>query len=67
VIDLSNGTSVDAGQIVRKVLAEFARVTQSLDMGVELGTTLEPEDAESEAAKARADVVQRAKDQLGLV
>jgi hypothetical protein len=67
VIDLSNGTSVDAGQIVRRVLAEFARVTQSLDMGVELGTAMEPEDAESEAAKARADVVQRAKDQLGLV
>jgi len=67
VVDLANGTSVDAGQIVRKVLAEFARVTQSLDMGVELGTAMEPEDAESEAAKARADVVARAKDQLGLV
>jgi len=67
VVDLANGTSVDAGQIIRKVLAEYARVTQSLDMGVELGTAMEPEDAESEAAKARADVVQRAKDQLGLV
>lgn len=67
VVDLANGSSVDAGQIIRKVLAEFARITQSLDMGVELGTAMEPDDAESEAAKSRADVVQRAKDQLGLV
>jgi hypothetical protein len=66
VVDLSNGTSVDAGQIIRKVLAEYARITQSLDMGMELGTAMEPEDAASEATKAREDVIARAKAQLGL-
>jgi len=67
VVDLANGTSVDAGQIMRKVLAEYAKVTQSLELGAELGTVMDEPEGESEAAKERADIVARAKDQLGLV
>jgi hypothetical protein len=67
VVDLANGTSVDAGSVMRKVLAEYAKVTQALELGAELGTTMDEPDQESEAAKERADIVQRAKDQLGLV
>ena len=64
VVDLANGTSVDAGQIVRKILGEYAKITQSLDMGVELGTGADEPDGEGEAAKAREDIVARAKSQL---
>ena len=66
VVDLANGTSVDAGQVMRKVLAEYAKVTQSLDLGVELGTLMDEPDQASEAEKARGDLVARAKQQLGL-
>lgn len=66
VVDLANGSSVDAGQIMRKVLAEYAKVTQALDLGAELGTLMDEPDQESEAEKQRADVVARAKQQLGL-
>ena len=66
VVDLANGSSVDAGQIMRKVLAEYAKVTQALDLGAELGTVMDEPDQESEATKARDDVVARAKQQLGL-
>jgi hypothetical protein len=66
VVDLANGSSVDAGQIMRKVLSEYAKVTQALDLGAELGTLMDEPDQESEAEKQRADVVARAKQQLGL-
>lgn len=66
VVDLANGTSVDAGQIMRKVLAEYAKVTQSLDLGAELGTLMDEPDQQSEAEKERDEIVARAKQQLGL-
>ena len=66
VVDLANGNSVDAGQIMRRVLTEYAKVTQALDLGAELGTLMDEPDQESEADKARADVVARARQQLGL-
>jgi hypothetical protein len=66
VVDLANGSSVDAGQILRRVLTEYAKVTQALDLGAELGTLMDEPDQESEAEKARADVVARARQQLGL-
>ena len=66
VVDLANGSSVDAGSIMRKVLTEYAKVTQALDLGAELGTLMDEPDQESEADKQRADIVARAKSQLGL-
>jgi hypothetical protein len=67
-IDLANGQRVDAGQVMRKVLSEYARMAQMLDLGVELGTSMdEPPGAGASAAEtARADVVSRAKQQMGL-
>lgn len=67
-IDLANGQRVDAGQVMRKVLSEYARMAQMLDLGVELGSSMdEPEGAGASAADTqRADVVSRAKQQMGL-
>jgi len=68
VVDLANGTSVDAGQIMRAVLGEYAKMSGSLELGAELGTALDlAGDQEDEATKARREVVDRAKVQLGLV
>jgi len=67
-IDLANGQRVDAGQVMRKVLGEYAKMAQMLDLGVELGTAMdEPEGATQTAAETqRADVIARAKQQMGL-
>lgn len=64
VVDLANGTSVDAGQIVRKILTEYGKITQALDFGVELGSVMDEPEGDTEAEKARDDVVQRARAQL---
>lgn len=64
-VDLSNGKSVDAGQVMRKVLTEFAKAAKMMDMSVELGSAMdEPIDRQSEAAQARDDVVGRARAQM---
>jgi hypothetical protein len=62
VVDLANGKSVDAGQIMRKVLAEYAKVTQTLDFGAELGTPVDEPDSGAETE--RDEIVNRAKAQL---
>jgi len=68
VIELTGGTRVDAGQVMRRVLSEYAKMAQMLDLGVELGSAMEgPEDAQATAAEtSRADVIARAKQQMGL-
>jgi hypothetical protein len=64
-VDLSNGKSVDAGQIMRRVLTEYAKIGQQLGIGVELGTPMDGgDDGDTEVTKAREDVVSRAKAQL---
>ncbi len=67
-IDLANGQRVDAGQVMRKVLSEYAKMAQMLDLGVELGSAMdEPPGATASAAETqRADVIARAKQQMGL-
>jgi hypothetical protein len=57
VVDLANGTSVDAGQVVRRILTEYQKLGEQLGIGVELGTEMDEPDAEGEAATARQDVV----------
>jgi hypothetical protein len=64
VVDLSGGKSVDAGQIVRSILAEYQKLGQQLGLGVELGTVMDEPGTESEEAKSRDEVVSRAKAQL---
>jgi hypothetical protein len=67
-IDLANGQRVDVGQVVRKVLSEYAKMAQMLDLGIEMGSAMdEPEGATQTAAESqRADVIARAKQQMGL-
>jgi hypothetical protein len=65
VVDLSGGKSVDAGQIVRKILTEYAKITDQLGLDVELGTPVDGDDsAETAAAQARNSVVSRAEAQM---
>jgi hypothetical protein len=66
-IDLANGR-VDAGQVMRKVLTEYAKMARMLDLGVELGSPMdEPAGAQPDAAEtARTDTITRARQQMGL-
>jgi hypothetical protein len=53
---------------MRKVLSEYARMAQMLDLGNEMGSALdEPPGAQPSAAdQAREDVLTRARQQMGL-
>jgi len=66
VVDLAGGGTVDAGQVVRKILTETGKLlTQmGLQTDVELGS---PADEPTEAADAeRDDILKRAKQQMGI-
>jgi hypothetical protein len=65
VIELSNGTSVDAGAVMRKVLAEFGRQMKLLDLSSPLGSPLETDQAKAEADE-RKSWVEQARTQLGV-
>lgn len=69
VVELSNGTSVDAGQIVRNGIAEFARMARMLDLDpVELGSPVdEPDGASAQQAESeREALVSRARQMMGI-
>lgn len=62
-VELSNGSSVDSGQIVRRILGEYNKIMSQLGVDVELGSPMdEPDDGS--AATARDDLVSRAKAQM---
>jgi hypothetical protein len=67
-VELANGNTVDAGQIMRKVLAEYGRQVKLLDLGAELGSPMdEPEDSGAlEQATSREELVSRFKSVTGL-
>jgi hypothetical protein len=67
-VELSNGKTVDAGAIMRRVLTEYARQARLLDLDVELGSPMdEPEDAgREEQAQSRQAVVSSFKKMTGL-
>lgn len=68
-VELSNGNTVDAGAIMRRVLAEYARQARLLDLSAESGSPFdEPEDATvaDEEVTARNDLVARYKSMTGL-
>jgi hypothetical protein len=62
-VDLANGDTVDAGQIVRKILGEYAKITTQLGIDVELGSPMD-EPGDGSAAEARNDLVNRARAQM---
>jgi hypothetical protein len=67
-VELSNGKTVDAGAVMRRVLSEYARQARLLDLDVELGSLMdEPEEAvRAQAETTREDVVARFKSMTGL-
>jgi hypothetical protein len=67
-VELSNGKTVDAGAVMRRVLSEYARQARLLDLDVELGSPMdEPEEAvRAQAETSREDVVARFKSMTGL-
>lgn len=67
-IDLANGSRVDVGQVMRKVLSAYAKMAQMLDLGTELGTPMDepPGGGPSAAETARDETVSRARQQMGL-
>jgi hypothetical protein len=63
-VDLSGGSTVDAGQIMRKVLTEYAKLGDQLGIDVELGSPMDqPSDGEPAGEAARNDLVSRFKSQ----
>ena len=67
-VDLANGQRVDAGQVMRKVLSEYAKMAQMLDLSAETGSPFdEPEGgSQGTVATARDELISRAKQQMGL-
>jgi hypothetical protein len=67
VVDLAGGSgTVDAGQIVRKILTEYARLGDQLGIGVELGTPMDAPDDGPAGETSRLELVDRARAQMGL-
>lgn len=71
VVDLANGSTADAGAIVRKVLSEVGKTVKMLDLSGEMGSPLDggrdAERAEQEqTAKDRADMVGRVRQMTGI-
>ncbi|WP_156960829.1 hypothetical protein [Amycolatopsis taiwanensis] len=65
VIELSNGDSVDAGAVMRKVLTEFGRQIKLLDLSSPLGSAVETDQDKAKADELRSWVGQ-ARAQLGV-
>lgn len=66
VVELSNGQTVDAGQVMRTVLSEFGRSAQMLDLSLEQGSGFDEPEAASQARTARDDLVTRYRTQTGI-
>lgn len=66
VVDLANGSAVDAGQVMRRVLSEVGRLGRMIDFGVELGSPMDEPEGTAEGAQRRATVVSMFKSQTGL-
>lgn len=67
-VELANGRTADAGQIMRRVLAEYAKQIRLLDLGVELGSPMDEPDGvgDEQQAASRADTVALFKSVTGL-
>jgi hypothetical protein len=59
VVQLSNGGQADAGQIMRRVITEFAKAAQMLDMSIEMGSAMDEPAQHQQADQARGELVGR--------
>lgn len=66
VVDLANGSQVDAGAVMRKVLTEFGKAVKMLDLSAEAGSALDEPDQARAGAEKRAETVSAAKRLMGL-
>jgi hypothetical protein len=71
VVDLANGSSADAGQIVRKVLKEIGQTVRMLDLSGEMGSPLDfsaetEQAAQEQAAKDRSELVSAVRRMTGI-
>ena len=68
VVEMANGKGVDSGQVMRRVLTEYAKQVKLLDLSAEEGSPFdEPEGAVDEKqATASDDMVSRYKQMTGL-
>ena len=57
VVELSNGSGLDAGRLMRTVLTEFGRAASMLDLTAEMGSAMDEPDTGETAATARQDFV----------
>lgn len=65
VVELSNGSSVDAGKIARDMLTEFGKQVTLLDLSGEIGSGAEPDDEDTRQRETDAFLT-AAKAQFGL-
>lgn len=56
-VELANGSLADAGQIVRRVLTEFAKAASMLELDVELGSPLDEPEQHNQSEQARGELV----------
>jgi hypothetical protein len=56
---------VDAGQVMRRVLSEYAKMAQMLDLSAETGSPFDEPDT-GQPASARDELIARAKTQMGI-
>ena len=66
VVNLSNGGQADAGQIMRKVITEFAKAAQMLDMSIEMGSPMDEPTQHAQADQARGELVGRFRSITGI-
>jgi hypothetical protein len=66
VVDLANGSAVDAGLVMRRVLNEVGRMGRMIDFGMELGSPMDEPEGTAQGVQARATVVDMFKRQTGL-
>lgn len=59
VIDLANGDKVDAGDTMRKVLTEIGKQFKLLDLGTEMGSSVEG-DVDTDAVRETRDATTKA-------
>lgn len=66
IINLANGTTIDMGQVMRRVLTEFGRMGQMLDLTGEMGSGFDEPAGVQAGADQRNDVVSRFRAQTGI-
>jgi hypothetical protein len=66
VVELANGQGLDAGLVMRKVLTEFGRMSSMLDLGAEMGSSMDEPDTSRHAEQSRDDIMSRFRSQTGI-